>query len=175
MSNTMMAGLISQLSPPSVAAPISHDFDFWFGSWRVRNRRLVARLQGCREWEEFEATNLAWPILGGLGNMDEFLAPAWKPGYIGMTLRLFNPTTREWSIYWMDSIAGTLEPPVVGTFKNGVGTFLGRDVLRGQPIDVRFIWSEITPVSARWEQAYSPDEGQTWETNWIMEMRRAGA
>ena len=164
----------SPASPPTLAAPISHDFDFWFGSWKIDNRRLVARLQDCHEWEEFEATSLAWPILGGLGNMDEFLAPTWKPGYIGMTLRLFNPATRQWSITWMDSTTGTLEPPVVGTFRNGVGTFYGKDRLRGESIDVRFIWSEITTNRARWEQAFSPDGRRTWETNWIMQMRRTG-
>ena len=159
--------------PPSVAAPVSHDFDFWFGRWHVDNERLVARLQDCLEWERFEAVSFAWPILGGLGNMDDFVAPEWKPGYTGMTLRLFNPATRQWSIYWMDSISGRLEPPVVGTFKNGVGTFFGTDTLRGQPIEVRFIWSEITATSARWEQAFSPDGGRTWETNWVMRMRRS--
>lgn len=154
------------------AAPISHDFDFWFGRWQVHNERLVARLADCRTWEEFEATSTAWPILEGLGNMDELVAPEWKPGYIGVSLRLFTPATRQWTIYWMDSINATLEPPVIGGFTDGVGTFFGKDTLRGKPIDVRFIWSEITADTARWEQAFSPDGGATWETNWIMRMRR---
>ena len=159
---------------PDANATISRDFDFCFGAWKIRNERLVSRLTGCMTWEEFEATSLAWPILGGLGNMDEFVAPAWKPGYTGMTLRLFNPATKRWSIYWMDNNAGTLEPPVVGSFAQGVGTFFGRDTLRGQPIDVRFIWSEITANRAKWEQAFSADGGATWETNWVMRMTRTG-
>jgi hypothetical protein len=174
MSNTIMADLTAKLPMANVGAPISHDFDFWFGRWHVRNERLVGRLEGSQTWEEFDATVTAWPILEGLGNMDEFLASEWKPAYTGMSLRLFNPGTRQWSIYWMDSIAGTLEPPVVGGFKDGTGIFFGTDTLRGRPIDVRFIWSEITANSARWEQAFSPDRGVTWETNWIMRMRRMG-
>ena len=80
--------------------------------------------------------------------------------------------TRQWSIYWASNQKGTLDPPVVGSFANGVGVFEGRDQLEGRPIVMRFVWSGITETSARWEQAFSPDEGRTWETNWIMTMTR---
>jgi hypothetical protein len=60
----------------------------------------------------------------------------------------------------------------VGSFANGVGVFEGRDELDGRPIVTRFVWSGITDTAARWEQAFSPDEGRTWETNWIMTMTR---
>jgi hypothetical protein len=149
----------------------SHDFDFWPGRWRVRNERLVKRLQGCTEWETFDARVEARLLPGGLGNVDEYHTDHW-PGYVGMSVRLYNPHTRLWSIYWASNRTGALEPPVVGSIPNGVGVFEGRDVLDGRPIVVRFTWSDITRTGARWEQAFSPDDGRTWEKNWIMVMTR---
>lgn len=149
----------------------SHDFDFWAGRWRIRNERLVKRLQGCTEWETFEATNRARLLPGGLGNMDEFVTDHW-PGFVGMSLRLYNPHTRKWSIHWASNQKGVLEPPVVGSFSGGVGVFEGQDELDGRLIVVRFTWSDITPTGARWEQGFSPDGGRTWEKNWIMTMTR---
>jgi hypothetical protein len=149
----------------------SHDFDFWAGRWRIRNERLVKRLQGCTDWETFDATVEAWLLPGGLGNMDTYRTEHW-PTYVGMSLRLYDTRARQWSIYWVSNQTGVLEPPVVGSFWNGVGVFEGRDVLEGRPIVVRFTWSDITETGVRWEQAFSPDEGHTWEKNWIMTMTR---
>ncbi len=148
-----------------------HDFDFYFGRWSVRNERLKERLRGCAEWDVFEATQECRPLLGGIGNVDDF-ATEWAAGYRGMTLRLFRPATRQWSIYWANDRDGVLEPPVVGRFEHGVGTFFGRDEHRGTPVLARFVWSHITERSARWAQAFSTDEGQTWEENWRMHMTR---
>jgi hypothetical protein len=148
-----------------------HDFDFYFGRWQIRNERLRQRLVGCVDWETFDATQQCRPILGGLGNIDDFVTD-WREGFIGMTLRLFCLQTRQWSIYWAGNRDGVLEPPVIGKFANGVGTFIGHDQHEGVPVLVRFVWSEITPVSAKWEQAFSTDEGSSWESNWIMRMSR---
>lgn len=150
----------------------SHDFDFLLGRWRVRNERLLERLKGSDEWEQFEATLDVRPILGGLGNIDEFITDHWGGRFIGMSLRLYNPQTRLWSIYWADNRTGLLQPPVAGSFAEGIGRFEGNDMSEGQPVISRFIWSEITNKSARWEQAFSPDDGKTWETNWIMLFHR---
>jgi hypothetical protein len=155
----------------ATARDASHDFDFWPGRWRVRNERLVKRLQGCTEWETFEATVDAWLLPRGLGNMDTYRTDHW-PGFAGMSLRLYDPRTRQWSIYWASNRAGRLDPPVVGSIVNGIGVFEGRDVLEGRPIVVRFTWSDITETGARWEQFFSPDEGRTWEKNWVMVMAR---
>lgn len=150
----------------------AHDFDFQTGRWRIRNERLVKRLQGCTDWERFEATQQARLLPGGIGNIDDFVTDHW-PGFVGMSLRLYNPHTRLWSIYWVTNQDGVLRPPVVGAFgDDGVGIFEGRDEENGQPILVRFTWSGITKTSARWEQDFSPDEGRTWERNWIMTMTR---
>lgn len=148
-----------------------HDFDFYHGRWTVQNERLKKRLVGCREWENFRATQECRPILGGIGNIDDFVTD-WGDGFQGMTLRLFDPQTRQWRIYWANNRNGVLEPPVVGRFENGVGTFHGHDLHQGQPVSVRFLWHDITADSAHWEQAFSTDGGRQWETNWHMRMTR---
>lgn len=151
----------------------SNDFDFWIGRWNVRNERLKIRLRGCTEWETFDAVAEARFLPRGLGNTDHFVAEAWRPGFTGLTVRLFDAANDRWSIYWADSNRGIFDPPVVGRFENGVGTFEGDDEHEGTPVRVRFLWTHDTPRTARWEQAFSTDGGATWETNWIMHMTRA--
>jgi hypothetical protein len=151
----------------------ARDFDFLFGRWRVHNERLRERLTGSTDWQHFDAIAECRPILGGLGNIDEFVSDEFGPGrFVGMSLRLFDRATRQWSIWWSSNRSGRLEPPVVGGFRDGVGRFEGDDVHEGVPVRVRFIWSGIGPDRASWEQAFSTDGGRTWETNWRMRMSR---
>ena len=153
----------------------SHDFDFIFGRWKVHNRRLKERLVGSHEWESFDAEQRCWPTLGGMGNMDEFITNAFgDTHFVGMSIRLFDPQTRAWSIYWVDNHRVTLEPPVVGCFEHGVGTFHGRDEHQGTPVLARFVWI-ADAEHPRWEQSFSTDEGKTWELNWVMELERLPA
>lgn len=150
----------------------ARDFDFWLGTWQGQNRRLRERLAGCDEWDEFEGTCVARPILDGLGNIEEFRTD-YAGGFVGMGLRIFDPETRLWAIYWADSRrTGLLEPPVVGSFADGIGRFECDEIFEGRPIIVRYTWSDITEASARWQQSFSEDGGSTWETNWTVEHRR---
>ena len=163
------------MSPQALPEP-SHDFDFLHGRWRVHNRRLRERLVGCTEWEAFDGTQVCRPILGGFGNEDELVTDAFGAGrFVGMTIRLFDPRSREWSIYWVDNRSVQLQPPVRGRFDGGVGTFYGRDAHLGTPVLARFVWTVVSAERARWEQAFSTDDGATWETNWIMEFERSAA
>ena len=165
-------------SPRSPAMPPqpSHDFDFLHGRWIVHNRRLRERLVGCTEWEAFDAVQVCRPILGGFGNEDELVTDAFgEHRFIGMTIRLFDPQAREWSIYWVDNRSVQLQPPVRGRFDGGVGTFHGRDAHLGTPVLARFIWTVLSADRARWEQAFSTDDGSSWETNWTMDFERSGA
>jgi hypothetical protein len=146
------------------------DFDFLYGEWTVANRRLRDLFVGSDDWYTFDATSWARPLLGGVGNVDEMDCPS--EGFSGATIRLQDQSTGDWSIYWADSSTGRLFPPVVGRFADGRGDFYGDDEHDGSPIRAHFIWSEITPRSARWEQEFSNDAGQTWERNWIMEFTR---
>ena len=159
------------VTKPAAHEP-SHDFDFFFGRWKVHNQRLKERLAGSTEWEEFDALQECRPILGGMGNQDEFVTDAFGDShFIGMTMRLFDPKTRAWSIYWVDNQRVALDPPVLGRFEHGVGTFYGRDEFKGRPILVRFIWT-ADAEHPRWEQAFSTDDGHSWEVNWVMTMQR---
>jgi hypothetical protein len=151
----------------------SRDFDFLIGRWTVAHRRLRRRLEGDTQWDRFGGTCEMRPLLGGLGNVDDNIIALPDGIYRGSALRLFGPATQLWSIWWADSRAPGLLPPVHGRFVDGVGTFLGDDTLRGLPIRVRYIWSDMTATGARWTQAFSPDAGVSWEENWIMEFARA--
>lgn len=148
-----------------------NDFDFLVGSWTVVNRRLRTRLTGDDEWETFPATATSQRLFDGAGNLDEIVFPT--RGMRGLTLRLFDPERKEWSLYWSNSRHGTLEPPVTGTFDVDRGDFYGDDVHEGRPIRVHYIWTGVTTGSPRWEQEFSADGGQTWESNWVMEFTRA--
>lgn len=151
------------------------DFDFLVGDWRVRHRRLKERLAGCAEWVEFDGTCSMRPLMEGGANVDDNVLEPPGGAYRAVGLRAFDPQTRQWAIWWLDGRTpnASLEPPVRGRFEGGIGTFVADDTLDGKPIRVRFVWSAITPQSARWEQAFSPDGGLSWETNWQMEFRRA--
>jgi hypothetical protein len=164
----------SGIAPATVEpGPAVHDFDFLFGTWRVRHRRLVERLPGSEEWQEFEGTCTAWPILGGAGNVDDNVLELPAGAYRAISLRTFDPVSNRWSIWWLDGRnPSRLDPPVVGGFENGAGTFLGADTLDGRDILVRYLWTIHDPDSLRWEQAFSIDDGAAWEVNWVMEFTR---
>ena len=150
-----------------------NDFDFLVGTWKVHHRTLKKRLNGSTDWEEFDGNTVGRKILNGLGNMDENLIHSRKGPVHAITLRLFDPVSKEWSIYWSTDVTGTLDVPMIGGFKDGRGEFYSQEVFEGRHIYNRFIWSKITANSCQWVQAFSEDGGKTWETNWIMEFERA--
>lgn len=151
-----------------------HDFDFLVGRWTVQHRKLKERLAHNTEWETFSGTCETRLLLGGQADVDDNVLESPTGTYRAATMRVFDPASKSWAIWWFDSRQPrSLDPPVVGSFRDGVGTFLADDRFKGRPIKVRFIWSHITPTSARWEQAFSEDGGAAWETNWVMEFRRA--
>jgi hypothetical protein len=149
------------------------DFDFFIGRWNVRNRRLRERLKGSTEWDEFDGTVVARPLWGGHGNVDEYEARAPFGLIQGMTVRLYNRRSGQWSLTWANRDNGVLDTPMIGGFRDGRGEFYDQEMFEGRSIYVRYVWSDITKASCRWEQAFSPDGGKTWEVNWIMEFTRA--
>jgi hypothetical protein len=150
----------------------SRDFDFFIGKWNVRHRRLRERLKGSTSWEEFDGVSTAQLILDGIGNFDEITLERETGRVVGCTLRLFNSKTQEWSIHWSSSLTGTLDVPMIGAFKDGRGVFYAQETHEGKHVFSRFIWSEMTEKSCKWEQALSEDGGRTWETNWTMHFTR---
>ncbi|WP_198683178.1 hypothetical protein [Peristeroidobacter agariperforans] len=148
-------------------------FDFLHGQWDVVHRKLKDRLAGNNQWFEFPGTLSVAPILGGLGNFDENVLRDPNGTYQASSLRLFNPGAQQWSIWWLDSRFPAVEPPVVGGFQGGKGTFYAHDVFKGQPIRVRTTYELLKSDRAQWTQAFSPDGGASWEVNWVMDFKRA--
>jgi hypothetical protein len=163
-----------EISQAERTVPGLHDFDFLVGHWRVHHRKLKERLANSQEWIEFEGTLFSQPLMVGYSNVDDLVLNVPGAPYRGVALRSFDPKSQQWLIWWLDSRnpLGSLDPPMRGDFKNGVGTFYGDDTLNGKPVRARFIWSGITPTSCHWEQAYSQDGGKTWETNWAQDIIR---
>ena len=162
---------ISKLSDGKLAITASKtsskaDFDFLVGRWRIRNRQLKAPLSGSDEWEEFEADQECHAILLGLGDFDIFRAESEGKRFEGLTVRLFDPNTRLWTIYWADSVAGKLDGGKVGSFDGDIGEFFSREVVAGKDVVVRFNWDKRDPQSPVWRRAFSTDGGRTWEWNW---------
>jgi len=148
----------------------ARDFDFLHGTWRVDHRKLRERLAGCTEWLALTGTADVRAILGGIGNFDTLRIDG--DDFQGATLRLFDLEEKVWRIHWADTRRGRLDPPLTGTFVDGVGTFFGDDTFSGRAIRLRFIWRDLGPSEASWEQAFSDDGGRTWETNWTMRFHR---
>jgi len=151
------------------ATSSEHDFDYLAGKWNMHNKRLKTRLNNCKEWIEFESTdeNMG-PMLYGVANVDVVTSgfnPAGKKPYQGMTVRLFNTETKLWSLYWADSVSGAMDPPVVGSFEGNIGRFYCKDTFNGKPILVMFKWDKTDKDNPVWSQAFSPDNGVTWEMN----------
>lgn len=146
------------------------DFDFIIGDWKVRHRRLNARLSGCTDWTEFEGDSSTCKILGGYGNLEDNLLHLPDGPVRAVAMRSYCRASSTWSIWWLDGRNPTaLDAPVVGKFTDHVGLFFADDVLEGRPIRVRFTWTATPGAHPRWEQAFSADGGATWETNWQME------
>ena len=151
----------------------SHSFDFLIGEWNVHHRYL--RIQGeKKEWAEAVGTCSNHQLMEGVANLDECTMNAPSGSYKAIALRAFDVKAKQWAIWWLDGRypAGPLDPPLKGSFENGVGTFFSEYLEKEKPMRMRFIWSKITPSAAHWEQAISSDNGKTWETNWIMEFQR---
>jgi len=147
-------------------ASSKQDFDFLTGGWKIRNRKLKEPLTGSDEWDEFDATQHLSPILHGFGNFDIFSTEFDGKPFEGFTLRLFDPQTRLWTIYWADSDSVRLDGGKIGSFDGDIGEFFAHDVFDGKNVIVKFHWDKRNPEAPVWSASFSDDEGQTWEWNW---------
>ena len=146
------------------------DFDFIIGDWAVKHRRLKVLLNDSDEWVEFKGSSSTIKTLGGFGNLEDVHLQFPESSFRAVALRSYNAESNTWSIWWLDGrFPDALDVPVVGSFTDGVGVFYANDVLNGISIKVRFKWVSIDPSKPLWEQAFSKDNGKTWETNWTME------
>jgi hypothetical protein len=165
----------AQAGPRKAAAERDgqRDFDFEFGAWRVRIRRLLHPLSGSHQWVELEGTSVVRRVWDGRANLGELEVGSPTMRIEGMSLRLYNPGTRRWSIYWASSRDGSLGVPMIGRFEGGRGEFYDQEMFGGRAVFVRFIFSDITATSFRLEQAFSADGGRSWEANWIASFARS--
>ena len=162
--------LLAPDSPPlPPAAPVvaerdgSHDFDFHIGTWTTHVKRRLRPLTGSNDWVEMNGTTVVRKVWNGRGNLVELEAD----GFQGLSLRLYNPASKQWSLSYANGSDGVLTPPTIGSFRNGRGEFHAQETLNGRAIFVRFVISDITASSVRFEQSFSADGGRTWEVNWI--------
>jgi hypothetical protein len=144
-----------------------HDFDFEIGTWKTHLKRLLHPLTGSTTWVEYEGTSVVRKVWNGRANLLELEADGPGGHFEGLNLRLYNPQSHQWSLNFANSNGGTLSQPTIGEFKNGRGEFFDQESFNGSAILVRFVISDITPDSCRFEQAFSDDGGKTWEVNWI--------
>ena len=168
-SQTMAQSGVAKAVHENVERDGQHDFDFVIGTWKIHLRRLLHPLSGSNEWVEYDGTCVARKVWDGRANMDEFEGddPVSHSHIEGMTLRLYNPQSHEWRLYWANSKDGNLAQPMVGKFKNGRGEFIDQEDFQGKTILVRYVWFDISADSARFEQSFSNDGGRTWEANWV--------
>ncbi len=167
-------GFAQAAQPKAAVAPHDgqRDFDFEIGSWKTHVRRLVHPLSGSNEWAEYDGTSVVRKIWDGAGNVVE-LRIAGPAGRIdGVSLQLYNPQSRQWSLNYASRSGGSLSPPTIGEFKNGRGEFYDQETFNGRAILVRFIISDTKPNSIHFEQAFSDDGGKTWELNWVADDTR---
>ncbi|HKR61792.1 MAG TPA: hypothetical protein VJS64_19050 [Pyrinomonadaceae bacterium] len=149
-----------------------HDFDFEFGDWKIQLKRRLKPLTGSTTWVEYEGSSVVRRVWNGAANLGE-IDVSGAAGHIqGLSLRTYNPQSRQWNITWSNRADGAVGPPMVGEFKNGRGEFYNQEPFNGRAILVRFIFSDITANSFKFEQAFSDDGGKTWEANWVATFAR---
>jgi len=144
-----------------------HDFDFSIGTWETELSRLVNPLSGSDEWVEYEGTSVTRTVWDGRANLLELDVEGPTGRLVGLSLRLYNPQSRQWSLNYANVNGGTMTTPVIGEFKDGRGEFYCQETFNGRAIFVRFVITRISDDAWHYEQSFSDDGGETWEANWI--------
>ena len=170
-ANTSVANHAEPIPGP-VKHNAQHDFDFEFGTWKAHIRRLQHPLTGSKDWVEYDGSSIVRKVWGGRANLGELDVSGSAGRIEGLSLRLYNPQTDQWTVSWANSRDGNLTVPLLGRFAAGRGEFYSADTLDGRAIFARFIFSDIKTTSFQLEQAFSGDGGKTWETNWIATFNR---
>jgi hypothetical protein len=168
-------GAATEARPVSAASPAQdgqHDFDPLFGSWNYHLKRRTNPLTGSATWVDFTGTGICYRLWDGRAQLDTFLANSDSGHIEGLTLRLYNPNTHEWRLYWANSKDGLVELPQIGQFKNGRGEFYALDTINERSILVKYDWTGLATASPHFEQSFSADGGKTWEANWITDQTR---
>jgi len=175
MRRIYLVALCVALTVRSVAAndSHSHDFDFEFGRpWTAHLHLLGKPLAGSHSWMDFRGTLVSHQLWNGKGNISELVVRNGSSSIVGGALHLYNPDTREWSVWFANAATGTLGVPAVGRFEHGRGVLYDREAYHGRMVRVRQIFSNISAHTFDFHQAFSTDNGKTWETNLIINYAR---
>jgi hypothetical protein len=166
---------VASKTTPTTQRDGQHDFDFEIGSWKIHLKRLEGRLVGSTKWVEFDGTSVTRKVWDGRSQLEEFETDSPAGGHIeGLTLRLYDPQTHQWSLYWATSKSGVMGVPTIGEFKDGRGEFYDTEPSgpNGKSILCRFVWTNTNTDTPHFEQSFSEDGGKTWEVNWITDQTR---
>ena len=145
----------------------AHDFDFEIGTWKTHVKLLKQPLVGAKEWIELDGTSVVRRVANGRANLVELDVAGGSLRIEGISLRLYEPATKQWSLNYVNLKSGTLTAPVTGAFRDGRGEFFGTDTVDGRPVFVRFLIACADRDTCTFEQSFSADGGKTWEANWI--------
>jgi hypothetical protein len=159
---------------PAAAEDGRHGFDFEFGEWKMQLTRRVKPLSGSNEWVKYEGTSVVRKVWNGAANLGEIELDGPKGHIEGLSLRVYNPDAKQWNLHFANSTSGVVGDAMVGGFRDGRGEFYNQETYDGRAVFVRFIFSDITQSTFKFEQAFSQDGGKTWEVNWIATFTRTG-
>src|ERR1051325_414502 len=149
-----------------------HDFDFNIGTWKTHIRRLDKPLTGSNEWSEMSGIVSVRKVWDGRANLEEIEADGPAGHFEGLTMRLYDPKSRQWSLSWANATSAALGTASYGGFENGRGEFYDQETFGGKTVLVRQIYSGITRDAYRFEQSFSADHGRTWEPNFVADLTR---
>jgi len=175
-STLCLRGLLQNPPPPLVPAlhDGTHDFDPLLGNFTYHLRRMLHPLTSAPDWTELTGTGACYKVWDGHAQLDTIEVDGASGHIEGLTLRLYDPSSRQWRLYWANNRTGRLDPPQIGAFQDGRGDFYTTDTINGKTTLIRYDWSRMTSGTAHFEQAFSPDGGRTWEVNWITDQTRTG-
>jgi hypothetical protein len=177
LAGTVAGAFAAEPSPPaksSAAGDGRHGFDFEFGEWKMQLTRRVKPLSGSDEWVKYEGTSVVRKVWNGAANLGEIELDGPKGHIEGLSLRVYNPDAKQWNLHFANSTSGVVGEAMVGGFRDGRGEFYNQETYDGRAVFVRFVFSDITPKTFHFEQAFSQDGGKTWEVNWIADFTRTG-
>jgi len=170
--NLVCVGVLSCAAASAAQPGGQNDFDFEFGTWKTHVSRLAHPLSGSKEWVDLDGTSVVRKIMDGRANIVELDVTGPSGHIAGISLRLYNTETRQWSLNYASFRNGVLTAPTIGAFTDGRGEFFGADTLDGKPVFVRFVITCPASDTCHFEQAFSGDGGKTWEVNWIATDKR---
>ena len=158
---------------PDYATPLTagsgpeHDFDFNMGHWSTRIRAVINPLSAPNVWSDLRGTHVVYRVWGDWADIGQLQVDG-PGGHIeDLALRLYDRKSRQWRVYFANSGSGTLASPMVGGFRDGVGTFVFLDEMEGKTVLVRNVWSGITAKACHQDWAISADGGKTWVPTWV--------